>query len=146
MKRMLVTDIVTSKGYVIKGGWVCEIPDFKADEAYRTKLISQILPELGYDRLKAEREADKRIDEMCREPFIHRMKEFVRRMADDYAKRFPARIKGKHLDGFDPHVIAQHYQPYRARTGRDGSPQLHKLLADMATMPVYKPERGLQAR
>lgn len=140
-------EIRTRKGYRIAGGWVADIPDYFSCADYRTRLISQILPELGYDRLKAEKEADRRIDEMARETYVHRLKEFIRRMADEYAKRFPSKVNAKTLDGFDPSTVATLFQPYRTRTGRAGSQSLTNLLSTMARKaPEMAPDSDGRAR
>lgn len=130
MNKLVFPPTTTPNGYQI-GKFICDCPTFYADDDYRTLMISNLMPEYGMLRRRAEAEADKRIDELGRSAFINSMRDYVRRLADTYAKRFPHKINGKTLDGFDPEYASKFYMPRRYTKGRT-DPRLDQLLIKMA--------------
>lgn len=144
MKRLVFPEMKTAKGYKL-GVWSADCPTFRADEDYRVHLIGQLMPEFRHERRRAEAEADKRIDDLCRMAYVHTLREFVRRLADTYARRFPLKIQGKTLLGFDPEHVARFYQPYRDHKGRP-DPRLDNLLAEMArNAPSFAQDRDSES-
>jgi hypothetical protein len=132
VRRVRMPDITTSRGYEIPGGWIALVPAFSCDAEYEARLTSDILPSLNHHQPKAQEEARRRIDNLGRTEFVRRLKEFIKRNADEYGRKWPHARIGKRLAGFDPEKLQYAFTPYQESPGRDGKLKLKNMLVEMA--------------
>jgi hypothetical protein len=133
MKRVLMPELGSRK-YRIPAGWVVMVPDFTADPDYVNALTGILMPKHAHHRIKANEDAKTRVDTMCRSFYLHGLKLFVQRCADEYGKRYPDLVgKDKTLAGFDASLVSGQYVPYRKSSGRHPMPEITRILVHMAT-------------
>ena len=121
-------------GYLIPGGWHLVYGLWSVDPDRETLWMQTLLPECNFDAHKARKEAKTRAADMGASYEKIAAIDFLRRMAETYAKRFPDLIQeNRTLRGFDPEKVTKAFLPYRKSGGRDGDLQLRQLLLSMAT-------------
>lgn len=128
MRQVVIPDL-TSGLIRIPGGWMAWVPEFRADATYETAL-SEALHGKHREPLK---EAQRRIQEMAEVEFLSRLKDFIKRYAEAYAKRFPHLVNPDHtLEGFDPESLQLRFIPGSRSAGNTSKAYIAKALTEMA--------------
>lgn len=134
MKQITMSDIVSLNGYRIPGGWIAHVPVFSADPTYTNALTEALVPEFGGMRFQAEKEAKNTVDELGSVEFVSRLRDFIKRNADTYARRWPHLISDdRTLRGFDPAELQKRFVPGAASKGRFPKAYLISALQKMAS-------------
>lgn len=132
MLTVSMPEMRTQKGFLIEAGWIAQVPQFRADQDYEDQLTKRLIP--GYPTAsQALNDAKTRIDRLGRCEYMARLRDAIKRYADDYARKWPHLVTSeKTLKGFDPTRLAVVFVPYEVQNGRAGRPELRNLLREMA--------------
>lgn len=96
-------ELRTHKGYWVPGGWKAWVPEFFADEDYVVALRQAL-------RGWPEGEAEARIQQLGEVEYLSRLRDFIKRMGDQYADRWREKVdKQGNLIGFDPEALQTRY-------------------------------------
>ena len=129
MKQVVIPELRTEAGYIIPGGWKAWVPEFFVDATYMQALTQALAPY----HPEPEKEARRRMQDMGEVGFVSRLKDFIRRHADRYAKRFPhTRRPDRTLAGFDPERLQTRFIPGERSWGNNPKPYITKALTEMA--------------
>jgi hypothetical protein len=120
-------------GYFVPGGWSLVYGMWQVDAAREAMWVAALMPEMNHDQPKVLKEVRKRADQLGGSFERQGIIEFLKRLAEQYAQRFPDLVQpDRSLRGFDPAKAQHYYLPYRAKTGRDGDVNTRQALFQMA--------------
>lgn len=115
----------------VRAGWIAWVPEMQ-DLQYTTALTVHFMPSCANDPRRAEARAVEVQAALAAVEFIRRLREFIRRNAERYARQWPQlRRSDGTLRGFDPEELQRVFVPYDNR-GRRGKLALTRALARMA--------------
>ena len=123
-------DLRSQNGHLIKGGWKAWVPDFYAEPAYHTALTKAHQSKYGE---RAQLVARAKVQDLCEVEFLSRLKDFIKRNADIYAKRWPRTKQADDtLAGFNPEILQTRFIPGSTSVGSKTKPAVLSALQQMA--------------